>query len=86
MNSDDGITLFSSKISSTIEVKPVSKKVEIKKEIVDDNEPKLKSFNKIGLKDWIIKAINRMEIRKPTDVQVFLLFSSFFFFFLVILL
>lgn len=70
MNSDDEITLFSSKPKPQKQINTTIKKEDKKKEVIEDDEPKLKSFNKIGLKDWIIKAINRMEIRKPTDVQV----------------
>lgn len=70
MNSDEGIILFSSKTKSQKQINTTVKKEEKKKGTIENDEPRLKSFNKMGLKDWIIKAINRMEIRKPTDVQV----------------
>lgn len=66
------LKLFSSKSKSTNE--NLNKKNNQKKENIKINKintNKTKTFTNIGIKDWLIKSLNNLEIRKPTDVQVF---------------
>lgn len=66
------LKLFSSKSKSTNE--NLNKKNNQKKENIKINKintKKTKTFTNIGIKDWLIKSLNNLEIRKPTDVQVF---------------